>query len=109
MSSTNLPRRRREFVFAALFWLGALGILVLTTSLVGLVKRGLPLEGWTGTSAEQVVGWMLLTAPYVFVVWLPVALCAIGVTRLFDLSRRSWLALALVLALAMLVLFGATA
>jgi hypothetical protein len=40
---------------------------------------------------------------------LPVALGAIAVTGLLNLSRGSWVALSVVLALALFVLFGALA
>ena len=105
MSSTNLTNRRRELAFAAVFWCGVLAVLALTASAVGLAKRGLPLEGWTGTPVEQVVDWTVTTLPYVFVAWLPMALVAISITGLLNLSRRTWVTLSLVLATVLLIVF----
>jgi hypothetical protein len=92
-----------------MFWLAVLLLQTLAAAVIGLAKRGLPLEGWVGTPAEQMIGWTLLTTPYVFAAWLPVALGATAVIGLVDLSRRSWVVLCLVLALALFVLFAAVA
>jgi hypothetical protein len=89
-------------MLAAISWCGLLLAETLAAAATGLAKRGLPLEGWHGTPAEQVIGWTLLTTPYVFVVWLPVAIGAVAVTGLLNLSRRSWVALSVVLATALL-------
>jgi hypothetical protein len=96
-------------MLATIFWCGALVLLVLVASGIGLAKRGLPLEGWIGPQADQIIGWTALTAPYVFLAGLPVALCAIGITSLLKLSRRWWIALSMGLAIGLLMLFGAAA
>jgi hypothetical protein len=84
-------------------------VLMVVVSGIGLAKRGLPLEGWSGTQSDQIVGWALLTAPYVLVAWLSVALCAIAIMSILNLSRRSWIALSLGLALGLLALSGTLA
>lgn len=101
--------RRREVGFAAIVWCGVLVVLILVTSAIGLARRGMPLEGWVGTTTEQVFGWTLLTAPYVLVAWLPVVLAVLFLTAFLHLSRRSWIALSVVLALGLFVLFAVIA
>jgi hypothetical protein len=96
-------------VLAAMFWCGLFILLTLAASAIGLAKRGIPLEGWSGTPMEQAFSWTSLTSPFVLVAWLPVALVAITITAVANLSRRAWVALSLVLALGLLVLFGAVA
>jgi hypothetical protein len=109
VSSTNIPRRRLEVASAAMFWCGVFVLLTVAAAAIGLVKRGLPLEGWSGTPMEQALGWTLLTSPHVLVAWLPVALGTIAISAVSNLSRRAWVSLSLVLALGLLVLFGAVA
>src|SRR4051794_36766374 len=108
VSSTNTSHRR-EVRSAAVVWCGVLIALIIATSAISLAKRGLPLEGWSGTPTEQVVGWTLLAVPYVLGAWFPAALAVIVLTGVLSLSRRSWISISAALALALFGLFAAAA
>jgi hypothetical protein len=74
---------------------------------IGLARRGWHLDGWNGGVGEDLIGWTLLSAPYVFLLGTPVLLGTVVVAYVRDLSRRTWFALAMVVALPVFVLLSA--
>jgi hypothetical protein len=83
------PLRSRQVFAAVALILAAVVITTLITAWIAVEKRGGGLEGWTGTYAEQLLGWALFSVPYLIAVWTPV-MCVVAVAcRLAHFSSRT--------------------
>jgi hypothetical protein len=84
------PNGRTEvnLIAGGAVWSAALAMMTPVLAAIGIAKVAYPPEGWTGSSyLEVLVGWSLLTAPYVIAFGVPMVLACLAATRLLHLSR----------------------
>lgn len=108
--SITIPSTRvRDRLIDVTSWTALFAAITVVVALIGFAKRGGVLEGWSGSPGEQLLGWTLLIAPYVALAWAPLAIGLVALAYLLSLSRRTVVALALILSVGVVLLLGVVA